>query len=116
MELLPNLDNVNVRYAGDLDPEGYKIFVDFKGAYPQFSIHLATEFYEWSLCCGLNQKTSIITEQKITEKQFALFLSEFHDPETKELLNSLLHNKERIAQEVFNAESLAECAPADTAS
>lgn len=108
-ELLPNPGSVNVRYAGDLDPEGYKIFIDFKGAYPQFPIHLATEFYEWSLSHGFGQKTFIITEQKITEKQLALFLSEFQVPEIKESLTLLLQNKERIAQEVFNAESLADC-------
>ncbi|WP_145410819.1 hypothetical protein [Paenibacillus xylanexedens] len=108
IELLPNLDSVNLRYAGDLDPEGYKIFIDFKRAYPYLCINLATEFYEWSLSHGYGQKTSIITEQKITDTQFALFLSEFQDPETKKSITLLLQNKERIAQEVFNTESLVD--------
>ncbi|MGZ0043076.1 Wadjet anti-phage system protein JetD domain-containing protein [Paenibacillus ottowii] len=115
-DMLSNPGGVNVRYAGDLDPEGYKIFIDFKRTYPKFNIHLATEFYEWSLRHGWSQKTSIITKQKITERQLALFLSEFQVLKTKELLTFLLQNKERIAQEVFNAEALTDCVPIDKTS
>lgn len=107
LELEKEPESIHVLYAGDLDPEGYKIYLDFKAAHPKYRIELATFLYEWMLGVGMKYKQPIITQQKIQESQFNRFLYEFMNEETKYTLKLLKEKNERIAQEVLNFETLS---------
>ncbi|WP_217266791.1 hypothetical protein [Paenibacillus tianmuensis] len=102
--------NITVRYVGDVDPEGYKIYTEFKRVYSPYDYNIvqSDSMYEWMLKYGFHAKAPILTEQKINDRQFATFISEIKSEEAIERILMLKIRHERVAQEVFNLEAILE--------
>lgn len=96
-----------IRYAGDIDYEGFNIYFDAKNKYKDFNISLAHHFYSFLTSLANEAATSVLKKQKIVEKNLHLLQEEFkEDKETFDVIKELWKQRKRIAQECINFETL----------
>lgn len=89
-------------YAGDIDAEGYSIFVRLMNRYEDCTLQPALKIYRKMLEC-VNQANDQIGQVE-NEQDRDVFLSYFTDEEQRVLM-TLWENKKRIPQEVLTIET-----------
>ncbi|MBB3113408.1 hypothetical protein FHS18_005520 [Paenibacillus phyllosphaerae] len=91
-----------IQYAGDMDPEGYGIFLRLKARYPEADIRLAKEIYQ-DLCTYDSEARPCKQEKK--EQHLEAFLAELRDEYTCGIVCDLWKRDLRLAQEFLTVES-----------
>jgi hypothetical protein len=105
------VDNANMRllYAGDMDPEGWSIYVRLKQKYPEYLINLAIPLYERMAQYGEGIHIPV-HHQRHQEVHLHAVLDELrHDQASAALLAMVEQSwkaKVRIPQEVLTVETL----------
>jgi hypothetical protein len=96
--------NMNFRYFGDLDPEGYTIYYQLIERYEDYQIFLEPDCYRFIKENAKQYVAKIYKDQVMNINSF-LFVSEELDktvPGIRFLLNELWEKRLRIAQEAIN--------------
>lgn len=107
LEFLKEITEVNrveIKYAGDLDPEGLFIFVKLKENFPDLSLKLHLEYYkqmlisdsDYFLNCSQNKNKDILRQ----------FIKNIGKRKIKKEIKKLWKNDIRIPQEVITYEKL----------
>lgn len=105
-------EEVNLKYAGDLDPEGMLIYNCLQEKYSDLNLTLFIEYYLMLL--SSDRSYSLNKEQNKNKEIFNKFLKEFKKDNTKhntkniQKLKNLWKFDLRIPQEVITYESLTE--------
>lgn len=100
------LDDLNIYYAGDLDPEGLAIYVALKNKYPDFKIKLLGEYYQL-LLEESERFYSYYKRQNKKQKVLAQVLVEFEEQGYNDLAAELQRsweNELRLPQELLTLE------------
>ncbi len=98
----------NYYYIGDIDPEGYSIFINLYKKYPDLNIRIAKDMYLWMLR-EENNPPQIESDQKKNIGDFEFFLENFNHTEDefyRGKLKMLWDENKRIPQEIVNYEKL----------
>lgn len=106
-DIVKHPEELVIRYAGDIDYEGLDIFHSLKNKNKNLNIVLATHFYDFSVCYGMDYAKKISTNQRRNDSVFHDIQSEF--PKNSTTFSKLQHiwfNKMRIAQEFINFDTL----------
>ncbi|MGD6803944.1 Wadjet anti-phage system protein JetD domain-containing protein [Rossellomorea aquimaris] len=106
-EVAGKVESLNIRYLGDLDYEGFNIFINLKQKNRRLHISLALPFYLFLLKFKTEFKTGVTKKQRIVEKNLIHLRQEFVGYEVEfGVLHELWMHKERIAQECINFETI----------
>jgi hypothetical protein len=101
-------DNVlTVYYVGDIDPEGWGIYVRLKDCYPTFNIQLAASIYSSLLKKQATNK--IDKNQNENRRYLERVMEEFQQiglPNIAELIQNLWDQKLRVPQEVLSLDTI----------
>jgi Uncharacterized protein conserved in bacteria C-term(DUF2220) len=103
-ELFELRKDMNIRYFGDLDPEGYSIYCQLKERYEDYNINLDEECYRFMYTNTCHFAVRIQTDQLMVKKHLLQITQELERniPGIKDFLMELWVNKKRIAQETMN--------------
>ncbi|MFW6035646.1 MAG: Wadjet anti-phage system protein JetD domain-containing protein [Halothermotrichaceae bacterium] len=71
------IQQIEVRYAGDIDPEGWLIYYKLKEKYPDISINLFTEYYQQMIRLGSEKAYQIKNKQHKNNNILRKILTEF---------------------------------------
>lgn len=106
-DIIPQPENLNIRYAGDIDSEGLDIFYNLKNKNKHLNIILDTNFYDFLTSYGLNYSKNISTNQRNVDLVLQDIQLELREhPEAFSKIKALWFNKMRIPQEFINLETL----------
>ncbi|QFT87685.1 hypothetical protein FIU87_03385 [Bacillus sp. THAF10] len=106
-EIADNPKDLIIRYVGDMDYEGYNIFVNLKQKNWDLNISLAHAFYSFLAFQAEEFSTSVFTKQRIVESYLPVLKAEFEGYEEVYLaIEELWRNNKRIAQECLNFETI----------
>ncbi|MFK3957888.1 Wadjet anti-phage system protein JetD domain-containing protein [Guptibacillus hwajinpoensis] len=106
-DLFINTRNLDIKYFGDLDPEGFQIYFQLKNRYRSHSIQLAVELYHYLLDRGYQYKTLVLTEQSFIKNSYIRIWEELGlHPQLKLILENLWAEKLRVPQEALNKETI----------
>ncbi|MEC0276167.1 Wadjet anti-phage system protein JetD domain-containing protein [Peribacillus frigoritolerans] len=98
---------LSIRYAGDIDYEGFAIYYRLKEKNKHLSLSLAIPIYKFMTEHGLKYKSFITKDQRMTIGNLSKLKTELESyPDIYNVLEKLWHERERVAQEVFNIELL----------
>ncbi len=105
---IADLQLIQIKYAGDIDPAGLAIYTGLCEKYPELAISLHTDYYKQMLLRG-NSGYPIVKEQKpdesVLEKVVEEFLAVNEEP-AAEKIKELYRNELRIPQEIVTFEVL----------
>ena len=106
-DIVQTPEKIIIRYAGDIDWEGFDIFHSLKNKNKNLDIVLATEFYDFLVCYGLHYAKKISTDQKRVDSILHSIQAEFVESSvTFSKLQHLWFNNMRLAQEFINLDTL----------
>lgn len=106
-EITENPKELVIRYMGDMDYEGYNIFINLKQKNRALNISLAHAFYSFLAFHANEFATSVLTKQRVVESYLPLLEAEFQDyKEVYQTIEDLWRNNKRIAQECLNLETI----------
>ena len=108
LEEIADITNVEIYYAGDIDPSGFRIYDSLKNKYQDYSLELFNQFYREMLKRG-HDGYKIKTKQDKTKNVLDTIMKEFQDKKHKHLRDEIckLWEKDfRIPQEVITYEVL----------
>jgi hypothetical protein len=98
---------IRIMYAGDIDPEGWGIYIRLKQKHPSYEIGLALPFYEAMV---LSETTVSAENQKQDESVLQCVLEELNGQNGSELLHAKVNRswieRLRVPQEVLTVETL----------
>jgi len=100
-------DNIIIKYAGDIDPEGIAIYTLLRKRYPEFCVKLHIAYYEKML--ESNEIFPIKKSQNKNEELLNGFLIAFKERgknQSVEIIQKLWQSNLRIPQEVISYEFL----------
>lgn len=98
---------LRIRYAGDIDYEGFNIYFEVKNKYRDFTITLAYPFYSFLISYSNEYATNVFKNQNIIDKNLYLLQEEFKNHEDIFAdIKALWKERKRIAQECINLETL----------
>lgn len=103
---ITDASQLTLRYAGDIDQEGWGIYIRLKHKYPEVHIELAVPLYEAMVRV---KRTVPIGKQVHREEVLALVLEELENAGRGELRSAVMecwNGQLRIPQEVLTVESL----------
>lgn len=99
--------DIKIMYAGDIDPEGWGIYVRLKRKHPSYEIGLALPLYEAMV---LNMKTVSAENQKQDASVLHGVLEQLNGQNGSELLHALVNlcwlERLRVPQEALTVETL----------
>ncbi|WP_462411405.1 Wadjet anti-phage system protein JetD domain-containing protein [Neobacillus sp. Marseille-QA0830] len=104
---ISNIDDMTIYYVGDIDPEGWGIYVRLKETYPSANIQLAISIYEAMLNTKLcnhiekNQNKNRTYLQRVVEE-----FQEHGRPDLGEQIQQLWELKRRVPQEVLSLDNI----------
>ncbi|WP_423798181.1 Wadjet anti-phage system protein JetD domain-containing protein [Neobacillus sp. SAB-20_R2A] len=99
--------DVSIQYVGDIDPEGWGIYIRLKDTYPEANIRLAVPIYEAMIKQNLSNKTE--TNQNENLIYLARIIDEFKQhghPELAEQIQLLWEQKRRVPQETLSLDTI----------
>jgi hypothetical protein len=98
---------LRITYAGDIDYEGFNIYLEMKNRYRNLNISLAYPFYSFLLSYTDKFASEIHKKQRVVEKNLLLLQEEFQGYEQIfEEIKQLWNTRKRIAQECFNPDTI----------
>ncbi len=104
-----NEHDIHIDYAGDIDPEGWSIYIRLRDRYPQLSIALAASFYE-TMVQLVREQTQPIQGQFSNPVHYDRVIEELQAAQLSdasiESIQSCWASKQRIPQEWITLESL----------
>ena len=105
-EIVSCTDSLQIHYSGDMDPEGWGIYVRLKHRYPQYSICLSLPIYQ--AMSERNRLNDMDTKQQESTRTLYEVVQEIkgQDQELADFIESLWNQKRRIPQEILTIESL----------
>ncbi|MFP7296993.1 Wadjet anti-phage system protein JetD domain-containing protein [Neobacillus niacini] len=104
---ITNENDLTIYYVGDIDPEGWGIYVRLKDSYPDANIQLAMPIYEALLSKDLTNKTD--TNQNENPTYLNRVLLEFEQlgrPDLAAKIQQLWEQKLRVPQEVLSLDTI----------
>jgi hypothetical protein len=106
---ITSMDDLKIHYVGDIDPEGWGIFVRLKETYPSANIRPAVSIYD----AMLNSKLSNQTEKNQNENrsylaQVVVEFQQFGRSDISEQIQQLWENKRRVPQEVLSLDTIGQ--------
>ncbi|MCK8826589.1 DUF2220 family protein [Natroniella acetigena] len=104
---IADLEQIRIKYAGDLDPEGLGIYIGLKEKYPNLSLELQIDYYKQMLLPA--QKYALKSKQDRDETVLNKFIDQFKNKGAENVSNMikvLWENEVRIPQEVITFEKL----------
>jgi hypothetical protein len=105
---LTDPQQVQLKYAGDIDPEGLAIYARLREKYPEFALELHLDYYKEMLLTG-NSGYPLQSKQRKDEAVLAQIVAEFEEKEEPEMvrrITELWYANLRIPQEVITFERL----------
>jgi hypothetical protein len=103
---ITNGNELTIYYAGDIDPEGWGIYVRLKDTYSPYNIQLAVPIYQALLQSQLTNK--IDKSQNENQMYLERVMEEFQQkgfPEIAEKIQALWAQKLRVPQEVLSLDT-----------
>jgi hypothetical protein len=91
-------------YAGDMDPEGYSIYVRLANRYPTYLIKPATQIYEKMIDYLHYTNTFLQQNKRISDRDH--FIEQLQSDHVSQVIHSLWKQDLRVPQEVLTIESL----------
>lgn len=106
-DITANPNELTIRYTGDIDYEGFNIYLELKSRYKELNISLAHPFYKFLITFSEELATDIVTNQRIVDKNLYLLHQEFKDnEEIYQGIEKLWITRKRIPQECINFENI----------
>ena len=106
-DIVQHPKKIIIRYAGDIDWEGFHIYYSLKNKNKSLNIALATQFYDFLVSYGLDYSKKISTKQIRVDSVLHGIQEEFLEHSvTFSKLQHLWFNKMRLAQEFINLDTL----------
>lgn len=105
LEEIAEIDEVEIYYAGDIDPAGFMIYDSLKQRYPEYDLKLFIEFYK-KMLDKTEKGYKVQAAQNKKDRILQSVLSEFADEFSKNSLISLWQKNLRVPQEVITYEVL----------
>ncbi|WP_413299694.1 hypothetical protein AA0X95_16550 [Bacillus sp. 1P10SD] len=106
-ELNPNPKELTIRYTGDLDYEGYNIYLGLKQRYKEWNISMAHAFYSFMISFIEEFAAPIHKNQRVVDRHLMMLQQEFKEyPQTFEGIQRLWQEQKRIPQECLNLETI----------
>jgi hypothetical protein len=98
---------MHICYAGDMDPEGWGIYVRLKNRYPEYPMQLALPIYR--AMAANNQRNDMEKNQQESVENLHEVLQEIghQDKQLHRIIESLWKEKKRIPQETLTIETLS---------
>ncbi|WP_042458838.1 Wadjet anti-phage system protein JetD domain-containing protein [Neobacillus dielmonensis] len=104
---ITNMEAVTIDYVGDIDPEGWGIYVRLKETYPSANIGLAVSIYEAMLDTYLTNHTEKNQNENRTYLQRVVEDFQQHGrPDLAERIQQLWEEKRRVPQEVLSLDNI----------
>jgi hypothetical protein len=107
LEDITNSSALNIYYVGDIDPEGWGIYVRLKDSYPSANIRLAVSIYEVLLLQNMTNPTS--TNQNENHSYLKNVMLEFEQNgrwDMAKKIEELWTQKQRVPQEVLSLDTI----------
>lgn len=106
-ELCLDPQELTIRYIGDMDYEGFNIYIELKRKNAQLTINLAHAFYSF-LSHYVNEfAANVLTNQRIDDSYLLILKEEVKEyKEVHEVINYLWKHGKRIPQECINLETI----------
>jgi hypothetical protein len=99
--------DLTIRYSGDLDYEGFNIYLELKQRYKELNVSLAHSFYSFLITFIDGFATTIDKKQRVVDRHLVMLQLEFKDfPETFGGIQKLWKEEKRIPQECLNLETI----------
>ncbi|MEH7492047.1 Wadjet anti-phage system protein JetD domain-containing protein [Neobacillus niacini] len=99
--------DLTIYYAGDIDPEGWGIYVRLKDSYPTANIQLAMPIYEALLNKNLTNKTDTNQNENMTYlNQVLLEIEQQGRSDLAAKIQQLWEKKLRVPQEVLSLDTI----------
>jgi hypothetical protein len=107
-DIVEKPEELTIRYAGDIDYEGFDILYNLKKKNKHLSLHMATEFYRF-LCSFGEEYAHTINRDQFRRDELLNFIQNDlkDDPQTFQVIKQLWEKRLRIPQELINIETLA---------
>ncbi len=107
IEEIADIENIEVRYFGDIDSEGFGIYKRLKDRYKDVDISLQREAYRDLIdLCSREYKRISSSRNEIYLKSFLDEMEEFLDTDKVEKLLDIWNRNLRVPQELINYEYL----------
>jgi len=106
-EVDKNPEHLTIRYTGDIDYEGFNIYVELKNRYKELNLSLAHPFYSFLVSYMDEFSVDIFKKQRMKEKYIYFLQNEFAEFEdTFDRIKKLWDGGKRIPQECINHETI----------
>ncbi|MFT4415526.1 Wadjet anti-phage system protein JetD domain-containing protein [Fredinandcohnia humi] len=109
-ELFGERTDIDIKYFGDLDPEGFTIYCQLKERYENYSISLEETYYQFILEQSNKFASKIGKEQHFIRANRDKVVKELEKsiPFAKTIIETLWKEKKRVPQEALNRETVKE--------